>query len=1832
MAEFKISRIRYTWKGSWTTEILYQKDDVVRYGGSTWVCIRKHVASAFASDQVFFLNESDTDPSPAWIKMTDGRSWRDTWQSSRLYNPGDVSLYSGNLYLCVVSHTSGNTFAENSSNWEIYLESIKWNNEWSTSTRYGVGDLVRYNSIVYKCITEHTSNASSSFGLEADQNSWEIYYEAEEYIGNWTTGVRYRVNDLVTYNGTLWVCVEGHTAGSDSDINFDTRYWDIKLPGFEYNLEWDSETAYTVGDVVKYGGYLYYSLTNNYNRSPGSNIYQIEDYEGPLDWQILSKGVNFRGEWSALSSYKTGDVVRRGGNLYVAIIDSTSDGSTIDYADESNWELLNVGSNWRGYWEENSTYSINDTVVYFGSTYKCILAHTSTNIIIPEIDGIGSDYWQLMLLVGSPTGLNNPGDLLTFDFEDDLSETLVPLNVPIGDSGQLVTIDNVNSVFYKNYAQVNRVFYVSTDGVDDTTDLQRGISPFKPWKTVRFAAEQADDDFAGTTTINVDTGIYEEILPIIIPARTVILGSELRSTTIKPNLPITNLALDSTYTLAVLNKFRLIIETLLLGLPLSPAKTASNPLDPSVLALDVTPETAADVQSLIDNISSYINFYVNGTGAVPTVSGTNTASTDISDLNAVAVLTANTEFLESEAIAFMRENFPEYNFDEELCKRDVRRYIDAWKYDIVYTGNYKSILAARYYRNAVLGSLTEDMFYCRDTTGVRNCTLEGLTGTLNPAGVFDIFQRPTGGAYCSLDPGWGPNDDRCWIINRSPYIQGVTTIGTACVGQKIDGSLHNGGNKSIVSNDFTQVLSDGIGAWVLNDARAELVSVFSYYAQVGYLAENGGIIRSTNGNNSYGRFGAISEGFNASEVLTTATVDNRNQDAIVSQVVAGDFSDEIQIIEWTNAGQNYTTAEATIVGSGVNAEVVFDDFRDNAVFEALLTDTSDDPIIQTIGGGGYSTSQNNAQVSFTPGADNVSIVLATNQDNFEAELLGKRILLTGGAGTGQYGYITSYNNTSKLATVSKESNNEPGWDHVIPGTPNARIDNTTAYRIEPRVVFSEPEYIASEFDAIIRNNWIASIYGETYKVFQEVIASEGGGTTIGVDPAQATFEITKNGRVYEVEIIEVGAGYNVDDIIVIDGSEIGGTSVVHDLTITVTEISDDSTNSIIDFEFEGRAASGNFVVIPSVGTGSIYSQDGETWGSSNLPVGNDWTAIASGDKRFVAVRRDSNIGAYSRDGEIWTSITLPQVAAWKSVIYAQGIFLAVSSDQNLAAFSSDGISWESINLPPAADSSVDEWVDITYGKGKFVILANSNNIVLNGEYNSLTETFTWDSAIMDVIADSSQRDWVSIAYGNNRFVAISTQGDVAYSFDGEVWLPDSMPTQDGSTAHFWRQIRYGQGVFFAIGDTGARDIAAEATTGPSTFAATSPDGVLWTTRVLASEFSWRTLAFGNPYTFEEDSSIGVNTPMWILSADNQRLINKVRTGARAQGRATVINGVINEVKLWNPGSGYFNNPTVTIIDPTATSSAAVEPRIADGVLSEPSWINRGLGYRTISTNITISGDGFADVFPVGKFITLENLSGLPNPGTQLLFPGRDDFFSVQTITQLPNAGSIKALFRISPDFRIRDRIAHGTSVQLRAQYSSCRITGHDFLDIGTGNFEETNYPLLYSTGFLTGSQENEVEELNGGRVFYTSTDQSGNFRAGELFAVEQATGIVTISSDFFDFSGLSELRLGGIRVGGTGAVVREFSTDPTFTEDSNNVVPTQRAIAAYLESRLSIGGSEISTASFIAGTVRVGPDFIGSTAGLTVRFPVMTRFEGPNVGISGSMLAQTLFYKSFNLG
>jgi len=1854
MADFKISRLRYTWTGTWSSSTAYNRDDVVRYGGATWVCIRQHTASTFAADQAFTVG---VDPRPAWSKMTDGYQFRGLWGSATLYNPGDTTLYGGVIYLCLLSHTSSSTFAANDTKWTAYTTSINWLNEWAPSTTYGVGDLVKYGGVVYRCIVEHSSGSTAQ-GLENNQASWASLHESVEYKGVWTAGVRYKPDDLIKYGGSILRCTTGHVASSSiSSENFIAEF-----PGFNFYQEWTAANYYATGDLVRHGGYVYRANNNNNDSIPDTGT----SLPVNNNWTLISRGINFAGDWSPSAAYKTGDIVRRGGYVYVALIDIPEDGSSLDYLDSGNWEVVIPGEVWQGSWVEDNVYSVGDLTNFDGDIYRCNLEHTSTSQNYPGDNGSGFFYWDLVLGAGANVGMDTRGDLLTYDLTRRLAgdgSTFGETGVPIGHEGGLLIVTTEGSVGYESWGEIEKVRYVSSDdsiALDDPDDIERGINPFKPWRTIRFACEQLEPlgEDAYEYTIKVLAGEYYEILPIVVPAGVAVRGDELRSVTVKPMPAIEALALDSLYTISVLNRISAMIQSILLGTALSPAKSPNNPLNPTVYTTvaydppqyvtvidpisglpiqtevfrDIISDGQAidDVEALIKDITDYINYYINSTGTAPSMSGGNTVTTDQGYLDAITYLQGNREFLAEEAVAYMESAYPSYAFDSTLCKRDTKRYVDAWIYDLTYGGNYKSLMAARYYRNAVLGSDTEDMFYVRNSTGIRNMTLRGLTGTLSPPAVNELYRRPTGGSFVSLDPGWGPNDEKTWITTRSCYVQNVTTFGENCVGQKIDGSLHAGGNKSIVSNDFTQVISDGIGAWVLNNGRAELVSVFTYYAQIGMFAEDGGVIRATNGNSSYGDFGAVADGNDPAEVPALATVNNRLTQASVLSALAGEANDEILIFEFGNAGENYTNASYNIIGSGVNASVIQEEFRDNAVFEFQLRNSPTSPG-GVPGGGGYSLIGNNAQ-SGTP----TTITLATNNDNTEAELLGLRVIITSGDGTGQYGYVTAFNETSKVAQISRESDNQPGWDHVVPGTPSQPFITTSAvYRFEPRITFAEPPFISTDINLGVGQAYAGATYGELSQTFTAVAATSGSGTTVGISPAAATFNVVKIGRNYTVTLQNGGAGYADEQELTIAGNLVGGTVIENDITITVKSISDDSTNSIITFEYTGVADSGRFVLTPAAGNTVVYSSNGDTWSTGTLPSTGNWKAVAAGNFLFVAIKANSSNAASSVNGINWTSRSMPGTRDWSGVAYGNGIFVAVAADSNIAAWSSNGTTWLNTTIPGFGDSTLNLWADIAYGKNRFVAVANTGNIAAVGTYNGVT--VTWSPTIMDVSADSSPRDWTSVAYGNGRFVAISSTGDVGYSFDGAAWLAASMPSPDDSTPMFWTNIRYGQGVFFALCNTGSREIGGDITSGPTTYAATSYDGIVWTPRTLSESLNWSTIAFGNPDVSSDDSTISNNKPMWIAaSSDTVTTATKISTGARARGRAIVESGRISRVRLWEPGSGYDSPPSYTIVDPNNTSEAFINPRLGDRVLAQPTWLNRGNNYKTSSTTVTITGDGYADVIPFNAFVTLSGIQTLPGPGAQFRFRGETNFFTVtQIIVEQQIDTTFTATFRVTPIFDYDYDLEHGVEVEIRERYSQVRITGHDFLDVGTGNFLETNYPELYTAAaFFNSAPENEVVEDNGGRVFYTSTDQDGNFRAGELFAVEQASGIVSISADFFDLQGLTELALGGVRLGGSGAVIREFSTDPLFTADSNNVVPTQRAIKAYLANRLNVGGADLLTASFIAGTVLVGPNLMNNTAGLSVVIPVVANFGGVGTygfgaGVSGSFLAQQMFFRSF---
>jgi hypothetical protein len=55
----------------------------------------------------------------------------------------------------------------------------------------------------------------------------------------------------------------------------------------------------------------------------------------------------------------------------------------------------------------------------------------------------------------------------------------------------------------------------------------------------------------------------------------------------------------------------------------------------------------------------------------------------------------------------------------------------------------------------------------------------------------------------------------------------------------------------------------------------------------------------------------------------------------------------------------------------------------------------------------------------------------------------------------------------------------------------------------------------------------------------------------------------------------------------------------------------------------------------------------------------------------------------------------------------------------------------------------------------------------------------------------------------------------------------------------------------------------------------------------------------------------------------------------------------------------------------------------------------------------------------------------------------------------------------------------------------------------------TNYGALPQRGIKDPVQSKETVQLDGGKVFFTSTDQNGDFRIGPGLVISQATGVLS---------------------------------------------------------------------------------------------------------------------------
>ena len=1005
---------------------------------------------------------------------------------------------------------------------------------------------------------------------------------------------------------------------------------------------------------------------------------------------------------------------------------------------------------------------------------------------------------------------------------------------------------------------------------------------------------------------------------------------------------------------------------------------------------------------------------------------------------AAGLLTTAKASIQSGVISYINSTYPELDYDEVLCSRDVGYIVDAIVYDLTNGGTTRTIAAGQsYYRNssakiAITTQLTEtldgigrintiaqgiltdpsaepgsaaivadlidgiqniiigtnnppkankdmDVFLLNDGTILRNITCQGHGGfmcVLDPEGQIQTkspyFQTATslsgstnthrfaGGmfidGFCGNLPariiGKNSNTEllldgliiRAPLVPNSFYIGGEryqlnavdnydrsagtclitldeSTPYTAAVGSPVNIIIETAGNRSMLSNDFTQVNDLGYGLVTTNNGISEAVSVFTYYNWTSYFANNGGQIRSVSGSSCNGVYGMKARGSDPNEVpdpviLADTMVQSLKvykRDAFASKNIAGDQSIYVDF---------YTYASGTTQPAIYNVSEIEIDHSNTKSY--IVDNTASEPNNVTIA---------NAGTGYTVGE-----FVQVDGGTLYSGGSKTRIKILGVNGTGG---VTSFTVTE----LGSYSVNPVGGYPTVYGasiTTTAESGIGTNFRIAATYLGDINRYEVSNLEnTSVYGIGMDSTGGVSYAPGSFVIGEQYIITTLGGSPNFTAIGASSN----NIGVVFTASGA---------GSGTGTASIAR--RVLKLNLNTSSTSGL---------------------TSSL--EDGQT-----LIIRGLQNFRFTGVERVRPVRPSTALEftAASEVGTVYRTLSY-------NLAYPTGTSL---------------LSTRSISFVARTGSTA-------------TLTTATNHGLVSGDYVTIvcTSNSSFDATAVPVTVTGVQT-FTYLSAGSPVSPAAAATGTI--SFGNQAIL-----TFDNSYDHTIVQ------------------------TNPATMSG----------------------GFG--------SAIG-DTKIAVVPISSAATIAKLNAG--------------NKVFCWEGGmhriTGYVTTPT---------------PHITFADLA-------------VGSGSIVAGSGLRAALTTTRSTTLR--------------------------------ASLQAL----------------ENAEVTVEISTCRATGHDFLDVGSGGFNSTNYPNnLLGAPATTPSRANEVIEETSGRVFYVSTDQFGIFRVGKFFTVDQGTGSVTFSASI----ALSNLDGLGFK---KGTVVKEFSTDNTMTDNADDAVPVESAVRGYIDKRLGV--------------------------------------------------------------
>ena len=924
MADFRLGRLKFNWRGDWTAATAYVIDDIVKFGANTYVASANHTSVSSAAQWY------GTDAG-SWSLHTEGIYNAGEWAAATFYKLNDIVKYGNILYRTTTPHTTTATF--DIAKFSAYLDGLKFEDTWDSATEYQKGDIVTYGGYSYVALQTSTAiQPNNGIGVQ-----WDILTTGFKVVGNWDTTTTYKPGDVVLLGGNSYVA---KTTNQNSSPSSNPTDWDFIVGGFTWKGTWDVGTTYYPGDAVTRNSNSHICVTENSAQAPETDV-------NGTYWNSLAEGA------SANVLTTSGDVLYQGGSGPARLpIGAENKVLTVDSTGYPSWKEshvthrvyyvtpegsdLNAGSSITAAWR--TVRHAVDNVVGPATIY--VKAGTYNEILpmrVPEQVGIVGDNLRtsrIQARAGEPSSVVK----LTLAQVPDAQYRVLGSTITSGDGSKTGEVIDVR--------EGGSDIYVQTDGFEnnktgDSYNLLTSNTQFLVKETLAQAA-------AGGVTITSppggDASVFESKMAGLVQDITANLGYGGNDRVYD--------TVDNWITTNYWNGGEAEVNQIL-GYLTPLMKDVINNTTISVVGThglsQVKNESITDISTVSGNATCIVQEATITTliGVVTTGLGSGLGSVT-RDANANLWTVSDTyeagasDIVISSVTPINNENLTMWMLGSTTMLKDM--VMDGMGGFVPSASDPKDL------NTATMGGVyvrLDPNSPIKRSPYVSNCSCFGVTGV---GAVIDgdvhakwdntaqftptnaSYNPSTGDMTLTLGSGHGltagssiqlaqasitftcakdgnatnhayprttdPYFGKEIVITSANSTDIVINVGIAAPADQyghtfVSASTNavtfdNRSNKTMVFDSWTQIHEDGgVGFWVTNKAGAEIVSCFTYYCHVSYASTRGGRIRSLAGNSSWGVYGIVSSGFDTNESTLDGKIDGLSLEYDAGTIVAG---------------------------------------------------------------------------------------------------------------------------------------------------------------------------------------------------------------------------------------------------------------------------------------------------------------------------------------------------------------------------------------------------------------------------------------------------------------------------------------------------------------------------------------------------------------------------------------------------------------------------------------------------------------------------------------------------------------------------------------------------------------------------------------------------------------------------------------------------------------------------------------------------------------------------------------------------------------------------------